>query len=98
MAIIELFTSPTCPHCPPAKKALVETARKAGVELTEYSTATPQGIQKAREYGVASVPTAIVVGEKRSFILDAFNEATVKEACLVADGKKGMPEKKGLFG
>ncbi len=102
MAVIELITSPACPHCLPVKKALAEAVQKIKgeglkVTLTNYSTATPQGAAKAREYGVASVPTAIVAGSKQSFVLDAFNVNTVREACLVADGKKEMPKKKGLL-
>jgi predicted DsbA family dithiol-disulfide isomerase len=62
-AIVELFTSPTCPHCPPAKKALEEIAReRSDFTLVSYSTMTPEGQLKAAEYGVESVPTAVISG------------------------------------
>lgn len=102
MAIIELITSQTCPHCPPAKKALNEAVQKLRgegleVSLVNYNTATPQGMQKAKQYQILGVPTAVIVGSKQSFVLDAFNEPTIREACLVADGKKEIPKKKGLL-
>lgn len=56
--VIEVFTSPTCPHCPKA----LEMARQAamqmpGMQVVEQSTATPQGYAKAALYGVQAVPT-----------------------------------------
>ncbi|MFH1107481.1 MAG: thioredoxin family protein [Candidatus Micrarchaeota archaeon] len=102
MATIELFTSPTCPYCPPAKKALSEAAEalKAEgleVEYVNYDTRSPEGLRKAREYDIMSVPAAIVCGSRHKFLLDAFNLPTVREACLVADGRKDMPGRKGFW-
>ncbi|MFH1199844.1 MAG: hypothetical protein V1708_02135 [Candidatus Micrarchaeota archaeon] len=102
MAKIELFTSLTCPYCPPAKKELsgaaaALAAEGLAVEYFNYDTASEEGNAKAREYEITRVPTAIVVGTSYKFVLDAFNLPTVREACLVADGKKDLPGHAGLF-
>ncbi len=62
-AKVYLFTSPTCPHCPSAKKFIHEfRTTRDDFELTEFSTATPEGQRKANKYDVMSVPTFIIRG------------------------------------
>ena len=58
---IEIFTSPTCPHCPSAKKAVMRFAEgKEYIKVVETSTATHDGQRRARQNGVRSVPTLFV--------------------------------------
>ena len=73
---IEVFTSPTCPHCPAAVRA-TKTLLDENPELTgqlvwkEMSTMTPEGNSKAREYGIRSVPTIVITtskGEKIGYV------------------------------
>ena len=61
---VYLFTSPTCPHCPPAK-AFIEEYKKGRTdfELKVMSTVTQEGLKKAREFEIMTVPTFIIVGE-----------------------------------
>jgi len=61
---VEVFTSPTCPHCPSAIRIAREVAREfqGQVRVIEVSTATPSGSRRARKYGIMSVPTVIVTG------------------------------------
>jgi small redox-active disulfide protein 1 len=66
---IEVFTSPTCPHCPAAVRAtemLVEQnpdlAEK--IKWKEMSTASAEGSRKAHAYGIRGVPTIVVTNEK----------------------------------
>ena len=62
-AEIEVFTSPTCPFCPGAKKAVEEVAKERNdVSYSELNVATPEGSIKAREFEVFSVPTIFVRG------------------------------------
>lgn len=67
--LIEVFTSPTCPHCPGAVKATKELFEKHQ-ELKkeaiwkEISTASPSGYKKARSYGITAVPTIIITNLK----------------------------------
>ena len=56
--IIEVFTSPTCPHCPGALEMAKQLAMQMpGIQVVELSTATPQGYAKAAFYDVQAVPT-----------------------------------------
>ena len=61
--IIYLFTSPTCPNCPPAK-IFIHNFKKERNDfiLKELSTATTEGSRKAKKFGVMSVPTFILKG------------------------------------
>lgn len=66
--VIEVFTSPTCPHCPRALLMAKEVAAQIpGVRVVEQSTATPQGLAKAAFYDVQAVPTVFING-KRAFV------------------------------
>ncbi len=66
--VIEVFTSPTCPHCPRALAMAKEVAaRLPGIQVVEQSTETPQGLAKAAFYGVQAVPIIYING-KRAFV------------------------------
>jgi len=66
--VIEVFTSPTCPHCPRALLMAKEVASSMpGIQVVEQSTATPQGFAKAALYNVQAVPTVFING-KRAFV------------------------------
>ena len=95
MATIELITSPTCPYCPAAKKAIpafVNMLRHEGmeVEYAQYSTDTEEGAKKMQEYDVNSVPTVVVKGSAHSLMLESYSYPNLQQACLVADGKKPL--------
>jgi len=67
--LIEVFTSPTCPHCPAAVKATKELFQKYpelknDVTWKEISTGTPSGYKKAVSYGISAVPTIIITNLK----------------------------------
>jgi len=64
--LLELFTSPTCPHCPRARETIgeaVKTMRNA--LLVEREVTEPENAELARGYGIQSVPTLIVNGRYR---------------------------------
>lgn len=62
-AKIYLFTSPTCPSCPPAKKFMQEFQKERDdFVFQELSVASNEGRSKAQEYGVMSVPTFAIIG------------------------------------
>jgi thioredoxin 1 len=66
--VIEVFTSPSCPHCPRALIMAKElAAQMPGIQAIEQSTATPQGMAKAAFYNVQAVPTIFING-KRAFV------------------------------
>lgn len=62
-AKVLLFTSPTCPHCPNAKKFIYNFKNeRKDFELIEYSTLSHEGQKQAKKYDVMSVPTFIIKG------------------------------------
>jgi predicted DsbA family dithiol-disulfide isomerase len=62
-AKVYLFTSPTCPNCPPAKKFIQEfKQQRDDFEFVEFSTMTRDGQKTAQKYNVMSVPTFIIKG------------------------------------
>lgn len=62
--IIEVFTSPSCPHCPRAVIMARHLAKEIpNVEVVEISTATPQGYARALSLNVQAVPTIFINGK-----------------------------------
>ena len=62
-AKVFLFTSPGCPHCPPAK-IFIEKFKNTrdDFEYMELSLGSPNGVAQAQKLGVTSTPTFIVQG------------------------------------
>ena len=62
-AKVYLFTSPTCPHCPPAKRFMQNfKSTRDDCDFIELSTITEEGQKKAEHFDVMSVPTFIIKG------------------------------------
>ncbi len=53
--LVMLFTMPTCPHCPAARKAL----DAAGIRYQEINAREEKDL--ARSYGIVQAPTAVVI-------------------------------------
>lgn len=64
MVLVEVFTSPTCPHCPGAVMAADEAKKQLGdeIDVKVVDTSDVENIQKAREYGISAVPTIVIDG------------------------------------
>jgi small redox-active disulfide protein 1 len=61
--LLELFTSPTCPHCPAAKRVAENVVgQMEGALMIERDISTPEGTESAARYGVQGVPTIVVNG------------------------------------
>ena len=79
---IQVFTSPTCPHCHPALDLAKQIEKERDdVKVTELSTATPHGHRKAEQLGVMAVPIIFVRGP-------AYPQDI---------GFRGLPSKNGLL-
>jgi small redox-active disulfide protein 1 len=62
--LIELFTSPTCPHCPAAKRVTENVVKQMeGALLIERDISTPEDAEVAARYRVQGVPTIVVNGK-----------------------------------
>lgn len=60
--IVEVFSSPTCPHCPRAVRTAKRVARKFGtkVRFIHTDTGTGTGSRRAKSFKVMSVPTILI--------------------------------------
>lgn len=97
---INVFTSPTCPHCPSAVKAVDGIKDEVeGIIVEELSTATPKGQKLARKHNIMSVPTIIIEGVTQENI--GFRGTPSKKSLLkainIAKGIDQFEEKKGFF-
>lgn len=104
-SIIEIFTSPGCPHCPNALKLVkeIEGERKDFV-LREFNTFYPEARERAKQFEVESVPTIFVRGPGHGEVLAIAGTPSKKklnELIDLSQGIKSLEEvetkKKGLF-
>lgn len=64
--LLELFTSPTCPHCPRAREIISEAVKSMRNALLIVREVTePENAELARKHGIQSVPTLIINGNYR---------------------------------
>ncbi len=62
--LLELFTSPTCPHCPAAKKIAENVVKQMeGALLIERDVSLPENADTAARYGIRGVPTIVINGK-----------------------------------
>ena len=66
---VEVFTSPTCPHCPAEVQVVDEAKAKLGdaIDVELKSIADEEGRQAAINYGIMAVP-AIAINNEIQFI------------------------------
>ena len=93
-ATIYLFSSPTCPHCPPAK-AFAEDYVKSrdDVSLIQLNTATHEGQRKAASFNIMSVPTFIIKGDnypENIGLKGIQSKKTMDKYVDIATGKKDL--------
>ena len=97
-----LFTSQTCPNCPPAKKEFEKLReQRTDVELHELQTQTPKGQRLAKKFGIMSVPTYIFYGPGHDTPMGLVGSQSVDTLSKYVDkalGKKSpKKEGKGFF-
>jgi len=61
---IEVFTSPTCPHCPSAIRLAksVEKVIPDVVKVVETSSASYHGFQRMKKFNIMATPTIMISG------------------------------------
>ncbi len=66
--LLELFTSPTCPHCPTAKRVAENVVEQmSGALLIERDISMPENADIAAKYGITGVPAIVVNGKFKMF-------------------------------
>lgn len=81
---LKVFTLPTCPKCPDAKRISQEVAKKLGIEYKEIDLTSPDGHLEGLMYQIMSAPS-IVLGDE---VLSRGNPIPAEE--LEAEIKKHM--------
>ena len=56
--ILKLFTQPTCPRCPAAKKVVAQVENRVKVE--NYDVKTEDGLAVALEYDILATPSIVI--------------------------------------
>ncbi len=61
---VEVFTSPTCPHCPAAVRLAksVEERIPDVIKVVETSSGTHFGFQRMKKFNIMATPTIIISG------------------------------------
>lgn len=62
MNLIELYYSDTCPDCHHVRSMIVELLPK-GVTFKEVNAMQGEGLERAKQLGVSSVPAVVIDGE-----------------------------------
>jgi glutaredoxin len=57
---IKVFTLPTCPNCPTAKKIAKEVAEELGVEFVEVDLSQSEGMLEGLMYQIMSTPSIVI--------------------------------------
>lgn len=60
---IKVFTLPTCPTCPFAKKIAAQTAQKFNVGYREIDLNSREGQREGRKYQIMSTPSIVIDDE-----------------------------------
>ena len=60
---IEIFTSPNCPHCPPAKEFVENFVNGKDIELIQVNILTSEGQELAQKFQIMTVPTIFISSE-----------------------------------
>lgn len=97
-----LFTSLSCPNCPPAKKDFEQfKEERKDMELHSLGTNTPIGHKLAKKFGIMAVPTFIFYGpghEKPMGLTGLQTLETLHKYADISLGKQNLePEKKFSF-
>ena len=97
-AKIEIFTSPTCPHCPSAKRIAEEiTNDRNDVKVVETSTHSKKGQKRAKSLQVRSLPTIFVTSteyEGKIGHVGTPSKDRLSQMVNIALGLEDWPEKK----
>jgi glutaredoxin len=57
---LKVFTLPTCPTCPIAKRIASEVAQKFGLAFREVNMATDEGLSEGLTHDIKSTPTIVI--------------------------------------
>ena len=63
--ILKIFTQPSCPNCPPAKKLGKDIEKKENGTVVEwYDVTEAEGLAEAAFYSVMATPSLVLLDDK----------------------------------
>ena len=80
---IQVFVTPTCPHCPRSVMLANQIAIAAKGRVTAESVEASQNMEMARQYNVSSVPQQVLDGDMSTVTIGAQPEPNFVDAVLV---------------
>ena len=81
-ATIQVFVTPTCPHCPRAVLLANRIAIAAKGQVTAECVEASQNMELARQFNVSSVPQQVINGDTDSISIGAQPEANFVDSVL----------------
>lgn len=73
-----LFTTPTCPSCPPVKEFLSELEAKGMLHGENIDVGNDQGYEKATQFSINRSPTVVLFDEQKQEVARAYNVQEIK--------------------
>ena len=70
-----LFTTPSCPNCPSAK----EPMKNSGLEGEMVDASQPEGLERAKQFEIMEVPTAVFLDEEGKVISKVHGVDNIEE-------------------
>lgn len=94
-ATVNVFFSPTCPHCPSAKNLAREISKERDdIDVKEINTMTQEGSMLANQFGIMSVPTIIILGNDQPIGMTGTpSKGHFNKAIDIALGKEAWPRR-----
>ena len=91
MKTIKIFTSITCPNCPPAK-AMGEKLKEQGHNVKMLSINEADGLAEAQMFGIMAVPAIVITDENDQEVVSWKNGLpSVEEITESVKSKVVMP-------
>jgi glutaredoxin len=80
MMKLKVFTQPTCPKCPAAKKTVEQIEGKFNVEY--YDIKTEDGLAEALSYDIMSTPSMVIIDDRGRVVKDWLGQAPTIDELL----------------
>lgn len=78
--ILKVFTQPSCPKCPAAKKVIAQVEDKFTVEY--YDIKTEDGLAEALSFDVMATPSIVAINDKDKVVKEWLGTAPTMEELL----------------
>jgi thiol-disulfide isomerase/thioredoxin len=80
---LKVFTQPSCPKCPAAKKVVEQVEEKFKTEY--YDIKTEDGLAEALSYDIMATPSLVIIDDKNRVVKEWRGQApTVEELIKVS--------------